>query len=157
MSIYQFDATLENGEKYSLEKYKGKTIVIVNTASKCGLAPQFKDLEEIYQKYKEQGLVILGFPSNQFHQELTTGHEAAEACRLTYGVTFPMHTLTVINGEKADPLFIYLQEQAPGLIIDDIKWNFTKFLINREGEVIERFAPKTEPNDMLPAIEKALK
>lgn len=156
MTIYQFDATLEDGETYSLEKYRGKVVVIVNTASKCGFTPQFEALEEIYKQYADQGLVILGFPSNQFKQELPTGHEAAEACRLTYGVTFPMHTLTVLNGEEADPLFKYLQTQAPGLLIDEIKWNFTKFLIDREGKVVERFAPKTVPSEMIPSIEKYL-
>lgn len=156
MSIYQFNATLETGETYSLKQYKGKVIVIVNTATKCGLAPQFKELEAIYQTYKDQGLVILGFPSNQFHQEPDSGEKAAEACRMTYGVTFPMHTLTVINGKEADPLFLYLEEQAPGLLTNDIKWNFTKFLINRDGEVVERFAPKTSPKEMIDPIEKAL-
>ncbi|MHC5268102.1 glutathione peroxidase [Enterococcus sp. LJL98] len=157
MSIYQFTATLENGEHYSLEKYQGKVVLIVNTATKCGLTPQFEALEKIYETYQDQGLVILGFPSNQFKQELATGHEAAEACRLTYGVTFPMHTLTVLNGEQADPLYQYLQTTASGLLVDDIKWNFTKFLVNRQGEVVERFAPKTEPSVMIPSIEKYLK
>lgn len=156
MSIYSFNATLENGQTYSLEKYRGKAIIIVNTATKCGLTPQFEDLQAIYKKYEAQGLVILGFPSNQFKQELDSGEKAAEACRLTYGVTFPMHELTVINGKDADPLYKYLKEKAPGFLNDEIKWNFTKFLIDQEGNVVERFAPKDEPNKMIASIEKLL-
>ncbi|MEG0294033.1 glutathione peroxidase [Enterococcus sp.] len=156
MSIYSFNATLENGQTYSLDNYRGKVIIIVNTATKCGLTPQFEELEAIYEAYKEQGLIILGFPSNQFKQELATGTEAAEACRLTYGVTFPMHELTVVNGEEADPLYKYLKKQAPGFLNDEIKWNFTKFIIDQEGQVVARFAPKDEPNKMLPTIKDLL-
>ena len=156
MSIYSFNATLENGQTYSLEKYSGKVIIIVNTATKCGLAPQFEGLEAIYREYESQGLVILGFPSNQFKQELATGTEAAEACRLTHGVTFPMHELTIVNGSDADPLYKYLKKHAPGFLNDEIKWNFTKFIVNQKGEVVERFAPKDEPSTMIPTIKKLL-
>ena len=156
MGFYDFSAVKMDGTEVSMSQYNGDVVLVVNTATKCGLAPQFKELEAIYQTYKDQGLVILGFPSNQFHQEPDSGEKAAEACRMTYGVTFPMHTLTVINGKEADPLFLYLEEQAPGLLTNDIKWNFTKFLINREGEVVERFAPKTSPKEMIDPIEKAL-
>ncbi|WP_461213475.1 glutathione peroxidase [Lacticaseibacillus sp. GG6-2] len=154
--LYDFKATLENGETYSLDQYRGKALVIVNTATKCGFSPQFKQLEELYQKYQDQGLVVLGFPSNQFKQELASGSEAAEACRMTYGVTFPMHTMTVVNGDNADPLFKYLKHEAPGALGESIKWNFCKFLVDRDGQVVERFAPKTNPEKMIPAIEQAL-
>lgn len=156
MSIYDFKATLENGEVYSLDRYKGKPLIIVNTATKCGLAPQFSTLEELYQTYKDQGLVVLGFPSNQFKQEVASAQEAAEACQLAYNVHFPMHELTVINGKNTDPLFEYLKEEAPGGLGKAIKWNFTKFLVDKNGQVVERFAPQTEPNKMIPAIEKVL-
>ena len=156
MSIYDYTATLENGQTYSLKDYQGKVLLIVNTATKCGFTPQFAELETLYQTYQKEGLVVLGFPSNQFKQELESGQEAAEACRMTYGVTFPMHQLTVLNGEKADPLFAYLTSHSSGLLGDHIKWNFTKFLINRKGEVVKRFAPKDKPSKMIPDIEALL-
>lgn len=156
MSIYNFEVALEDGTVYSLEKYVGKPIIIVNTATKCGLAPQFEQLEELYQAYQSQGLVILGFPSNQFKQELASATEAAEACKATYGVTFPMHQLIDVNGENTDPLFTYLKNEAPGTVTKAIKWNFTKFLIDRNGKVIERFAPQTSPLKMTTAIESVL-
>lgn len=157
MSIYDFSVKLDNGDVYSLEKYQGKVLVIVNTATKCGLAPQFEALETLYQTYKEQGLMVLGFPSNQFKQELATSEEAAAACRLTYGVSFPMHELIAVNGAETASLFDYLKSEAPGTLGQAIKWNFTKFLVDREGRVIERFAPQTTPEKMVPAIEKALR
>lgn len=115
MKVYDFDVLTENGESYSLKRYEGKVLLIVNTASKCGFTNQFDELEKLYKKYKEQGLVILGFPSDQFKQELSSGVEAAEACRLTYGVTFPMHEIIKVNGENAHPLFNYLTEETKGL------------------------------------------
>ena len=139
-----------------MEKYAGKPIIIVNTATKCGLAPQFEQLEKLYQTYQSQDLVILGFPSNQFKQELASATEAAEACKATYGVTFPMHQLIDVNGENTDPLFTYLKNEAPGTVTKAIKWNFTKFLIDRNGIVIERFAPQTSPLKMTTAIESVL-
>lgn len=156
MNIYNFDVTLESGETYKLERYQGKTLLIVNTATKCGLSPQFEGLEKLYETYQNQGFVILGFPSNQFKQEVDSAKEAAAACRLTYGVTFPMHQLTRINGKNADPLFAFLKEAAPGTVGNAIKWNFTKFLINKNGEVVERFSPQTVPEKIIPAIEKIL-
>lgn len=156
MTIYGYEATLDNGESYFLEKYKGKVMIIVNTATKCGLAPQFKELETIYQTYKDKGLVILGFPSNQFHQEVKTSEEAIQACRMTYGVTFPMHQLSKVNGKAANPIFSYLMNEAPGVLGDKIKWNFTKFLINQRGEVVKRFSPTDKPEKMVPDIEKLL-
>lgn len=145
MNVYDFDVITENGESYSLKRYEGKVILIVNTASKCGFTNQFDDLERLYKKYKEQGFEILGFPSNQFKQELSTGLEAAEACRLTYGVTFPMHELIQVNGENAHPLFKFLTDESKGLFGNKIKWNFTKFLVDRQGNVVKRFAPADKP------------
>lgn len=156
MSIYDYKVTLENGDSYSLDKYKGHPMIIVNTATKCGFAPQFEQLEAIYKKYQDQGLVILGFPSDQFHQELADGQAAAEACRTQWGVTFPMHQMIKVNGSDADPLFKYLKGEAFGMLGGAIKWNFTKFLVDGEGNVVERVAPKTNPDKMIPAIEKVL-
>ncbi|MDN4493299.1 glutathione peroxidase [Ureibacillus aquaedulcis] len=156
MNVYNFDVKDENGTPYSLENFKGKVLLIVNTATKCGLAPQFDELEELYKKYREQGLEILGFPSDQFKQELSSGNEAAEACRLTYGVTFPMHELIKVNGENAHPLFKYLTEETKGLLGKSVKWNFTKFLVDRDGNVVKRFAPTDKPSKFEDDIVKYL-
>ena len=156
MSIYDFTATLENGTSYSLDKYKGHPMIIVNTATKCGLAPQFKQLEKLYEQYQSKGFIILGFPSNQFKQEVYDASDAAEACRTTYGVTFPMHQLTEVNGSHTDPLFADLKEHASGTLTNAIKWNFTKFLVDKNGEVVERFSPQTSPTKMVDAIEAVL-
>lgn len=156
MSIYDYDVTLENGESYSMSKYKGKTLLIVNTATKCGFAPQFEGLEDLYETFKDQDVVVLGFPSNQFKQELKDSQEAAEACRMTYGVTFPMHDINDVNGKKALPLFQYLTAEAPGALGDAIKWNFTKFLVDRNGVVRKRFAPKTVPEKIIPELKQVL-
>lgn len=145
MSIYDVEVTLENGETYQLDRYKGKTLLIVNTATKCGLTPQFDDLQTLHEKYNEQGLVVLGFPSNQFKQEVATANQAAEACRLSYGVTFPMHEIVKVNGEDAHPLFKQLTEATKGLLGKSVKWNFTKFLVDKEGNIIKRFAPTDKP------------
>ncbi|MDN6492101.1 MAG: glutathione peroxidase, partial [Leuconostoc sp.] len=127
------------------------------TATKCGYAPQFGELEKLYKKYKDKGLVILGFPSNQFKQELETASQAAQACQLTYGVTFPMHQLVAVNGKNTDPLFKYLKENSKGMLgSSTIKWNFTKFLVDKEGNVVKRYAPKTEPKDLEEDIEDVL-
>ncbi len=157
MTIYDYDATLANGDTYSLSKYRGRPLVIVNTATKCGFAPQFEALEKLYQTYKNQGLVVLGFPSDQFKQELANGAAAEEACRMTYGVSFPMHAMARVNGEDELPLFTALKAAAPGTLGKAIKWNFTKFLVDRNGNVVDRFAPKTDPMKMVPAIERVLK
>ena len=146
MSIYDIDVTLENGEVYSLERYRGKVLLIVNTATNCGLATQFDEMQELYEKYKSQGLVVLGFPSNQFKQELGSAKDAAEACKTTYGVDFPMHEIIKVNGDSAHPLFKYLKDQADGTFSDAIKWNFTKFLVDKEGNVADRFAPTSSPS-----------
>ena len=156
MTIYDYTATLENGETYSMEKYRGKVLVIVNTATKCGLAPQFEDLETIYETYHEKGLEVLGFPSNQFKQELSTSEEAGEACRLTYGVTFPMHEISKVNGDDANPIFSYLVKNTSGVLGSKIKWNFTKFLIDQEGNIVKRYAPKDSSKNMIEDINALL-
>lgn len=146
MSIYSINATLEDGTDYSLEDYKGQVVLVVNTATKCGFASQFNELEQLYKTYKDQGFVVLGFPTNQFKQELDSASDAAEQCRLTYGVTFPMHDLVQVNGDNAHPLFTYLKEHSKGFLGNSIKWNFTKFLVDRDGNVVERFASKDKPS-----------
>jgi len=145
MNIYDLSATLENGETYQLDRYKGKTLLIVNTATKCGLAPQFDELQKLYDKYKAEDFVILGFPSNQFKQEVATAEDAAEACRMTYGVSFPMHEIVKINGKDAHPLFKMLTDETKGVLGSAIKWNFTKFLVDKKGQVVERFGPTESP------------
>ena len=150
MSIYNFETTLEDGTVYSLKKYAGKPIIIVNTATKCGLAPQFKQLEELYQAYQTQGLVILGFPSNQFKQEKVVDSDMESICQLNFGVSFPLNETVEVNGPKTEPIFQWLKQETQGLFSNNIKWNFTKFLIDREGRVVKRYSPTTSPK----AIEK---
>lgn len=145
MSIYSIQATLEDGTDYSLKDYEGQVMLVVNTATKCGFTPQFDELEQLYKSYKDQGFVVLGFPTNQFKQELDSGSAAAEQCRLNYGVTFPMHELVNVNGDQEHPLFKYLKENSKGFLGNSIKWNFTKFLVDRQGNVVERFASKDKP------------
>ncbi|MGO4994127.1 glutathione peroxidase [Jeotgalibaca porci] len=145
MNIYDISVTMENGETYQLDRYKGKTLLIVNTATKCGLAPQFDDLQKLYDKYKAKDFVVLGFPSNQFKQEVATAEDAAEACRMTYGVSFPMHEIVKINGKDAHPLFKMLTDETKGVLGSAIKWNFTKFLVDKKGQVVERFGPTESP------------
>ncbi|WP_373797158.1 glutathione peroxidase [Jeotgalibaca porci] len=145
MTIYDISVTMENGEAYQLDRYKGKTLLIVNTATKCGLAPQFDELQKLYDKYKAEDFVILGFPSNQFKQEVATAEDAAEACRMTYGVSFPMHEIVKINGKDAHPLFKMLTDETKGVLGSAIKWNFTKFLVDKKGQVVERFGPTESP------------
>ncbi|MCM3389948.1 glutathione peroxidase [Ureibacillus chungkukjangi] len=156
MTIYNFEVTNDEGLPYTLNKYEGKLLLIVNTATKCGLAGQFNELEELYKKYHEKGFEILGFPSDQFKQELSSGTEAAEACRLTYGVSFPMHELVKVNGEYAHPLFKYLTEETKGILGSKVKWNFTKFLVDRNGNVVKRFAPTDKPSKFESEIAKYL-
>lgn len=145
MNIYDIEVTLENGETYTLDRYKGKPLLIVNTATKCGLAGQFEELQGLYEAYEDQGLVILGFPSDQFKQEVSTAEEAAESCRLTYGVTFPMHEIVKINGADAHPLFKLLTEETKGVMGKAVKWNFTKFLVDKNGHIVKRFGPTATP------------
>lgn len=156
MSIYTIDVTQEDGTTHRMSEYEGKVLLIVNTATKCGFTPQFEELEALYKKYEAQGFVVLGFPSDQFKQELATGSEAAAACRLDYGVTFPMHELVKVNGSEAHPLFHYLTEHTKGFLGSSIKWNFTKFLVGRDGEIIARYGSKDKPLSFEDDIKKAL-
>ena len=158
MSIYDFKVSARDGSQVDLSEYKGKPLVIVNTASKCGLTPQFEGLEALYQEFKDDGLTIIGFPCNQFaNQDPGTNEEIAEFCQLNYGVSFPMMAKIDVNGDEADPVFKWLTSEAPGFLgMKAIKWNFTKFLIGPDGEVVERFSPKDEPEKMRGAIEKVL-
>lgn len=145
MNFYEIAVRTENHEHYLLEKYRGNVLLIVNTASKCGFTKQFTQLEALYQKYKDQGFTVLGFPSDQFKQEFQTGEEAAQFCRLDYDVSFPMHEIVKVNGADAHPLFQHLTSESKGFLGQAIKWNFTKFLVDREGNVIKRYAPVDTP------------
>lgn len=140
-----------------MRQYEGKTILVVNTASKCGLTPQFEGLENLYRKYREQGLVILGFPCNQFaNQEPGSEKEIAEFCQFNYGVSFPMFAKVDVNGPEAHPIFRYLKKELPGFLGGKIKWNFTKFLIDQHGRPVKRFAPSTKPEKIEPYLQKYL-
>jgi len=145
VSIYDIEVRLDDGTKYSLDRYKEKVMLIVNTATKCGFSPQFDELEALYKKYKKDGFVVLGFPSNQFHQEVASAEEAAANCRLTYGVTFPMHEVINVNGKDAHPVFQYVTSHSKGFLGKSVKWNFTKFLVNQNGEIVQRFGSKDKP------------
>ena len=156
MSIYDIKVTADNGEMYTLDRYKGKTMLIVNTATKCGLVGQFEELEELYKKYADRDFVILGFPSNQFKQEVGTADQASQACRLMYGVSFPMHEIVKVNGDEAHPLFKLVAEETKGMLGKSVKWNFTKFLVDKEGNVVKRFSPTDKPSKFEKEIEKYL-
>lgn len=156
-NIFEFDAKKLNGENISLKEFEGKTIVIVNTASKCGLTPQYEGLENLYKKYKDKGLVILGFPCNQFgQQEKGTAEEISEFCEINYGVSFPMFDKVEVNGTNAHPIFKYLKSKLRGIFGSDIKWNFTKFIIDKNGNPVKRFAPTTKPEKMESYLQKIL-
>ena len=158
MSVYQFSATDIRGQEVSLESFKDKVLLIVNTASKCGFTPQFEGLEKLYENLKDDGLVVLGFPCNQFgNQDPGSEGEIQEFCQLNYGVSFPMFSKVDVNGPQAHPLFNHLKKQAKGILGSEaIKWNFTKFLISREGEVVERFGSAETPASLEKRIKKFL-
>jgi glutathione peroxidase len=181
MNIYDFKVNTIDGEEISLEQYKGKVLLIANTASKCGFTPQYKDLQKLYEKFNEKGFEILGFPSNQFgEQEPGANHEVKAFCEINYGVQFPMFEKIDVRGGNAHPLFKYLTEKAPFkgfdlenptakflhghlvknfpdyIVGDSIKWNFTKFLIDKKGNVVARFESPVEPMDIVPEVEKLL-
>lgn len=156
-NFYQFKAKSLQGKEISMEDYKGKAVIVVNTASKCGLTPQYEGLEALYKKYKDDGLVILGFPSNQFaNQEPGDEKSIAEGCLLNYGVTFPMFSKVDVNGESAHPLFKYLTGELGSVFGSRVKWNFTKFLVDRNGKPVRRFAPTKKPETMEESIKKVL-
>lgn len=181
MTVYDFQVKDIRGKEVSLSEYSGKLLLIVNTASKCGFTPQYDGLEKLYQKYKKRGLVVLGFPSNQFlEQEPGSEEEISSFCRLNYGVTFPLFSKIDVRGDQMDPLFQYLSDSAPfqgfemskesgrkirvvvekyypeNLEGNGIKWNFTKFLVGRDGRVVKRFEPTQTPEELEPVIEAAL-
>ena len=148
MELYSHHITRNTGEQITLEQYKGKVLLIVNTASKCGFTPQYEGLETLYKKYKDKGLEILGFPCDQFgHQEPGNDEDIAEFCSLNFGVSFPLFQKTIVNGPEANPLFESLKKEAPGLLgTKRIKWNFTKFLVTPDGKVLKRYAPTIKPS-----------
>ncbi len=156
--IYDYTVTDIKGNEVALSDYKGKVLLIVNTASKCGFTPQFKGLEKLYEEHKDQGFQILGFPCNQFlSQDPGSNDEIAEFCSLNYGVSFPMFAKVEVNGPGTHPLYEYLKKEAKGLLgSEKIKWNFTKFLVDGEGKVLKRYAPNTEPKDIAADVEALL-
>lgn len=158
MKFYDFKAKKMSGQEIKMEAYKDKVVLVVNTASKCGLTPQFKELEALYKEYENKGLEILGFPCNQFaKQDAGSNEQIQEFCQLNYGVTFTMFEKVDVNGKNAHPLYQYLKNEAKGILSKEIKWNFTKFLIDREGNVIKRYAPTVNPLKIKEDIQKLLK
>ena len=157
-TVYDFEALQINGKSVPLKQFKGKAMLIVNTASACGFTPQFAGLEELHKTYAKKGLVVLGFPCNQFGaQDSGSNDEIAEFCQLNYGVSFPMMAKIDVNGANASPLYQWLTAEAPGLLGSKaIKWNFTKFLVGKDGAVIKRYAPQDAPARMAKDIEAAL-
>ena len=157
-TVYDFDALQINGKSVALSQFKGKAMLIVNTASACGFTPQFAGLEELHKTYGKKGLVVLGFPCNQFGaQDSGSNGEIAEFCQLNYGVSFPMMAKIDVNGAQAHPLYQWLAAEAPGLLgSKSIKWNFTKFLVGKDGSVLKRYAPTDTPASLAQDIEAAL-
>jgi len=156
-TFYSFSAKTLQGKARSMADFKGKVVVIVNTASKCGFTPQYAGLEELNRKYSEKGLVILGFPCNQFgSQEPGSSKEISEGCIINYGVSFQMFEKIEVNGPGAHPLYVFLKNQLPGFLGGRIKWNFTKFVIDRNGKPVKRFAPTTKPEKMQEYLLKLL-
>ena len=156
-TIYDYSAVLNNGQEVSLSDYQGKVLLIVNTASACGFTPQYEGLEKLYKEFSGQGLEILAFPCNQFgKQEPGDESQISEFCEINYGVSFPMFGKIDVNGDHTHPVFKYLKDELPGMLGKNIKWNFTKFLIGKDGRPIKRFSPTTKPADIKVHIEKAL-
>ncbi|MES2299860.1 MAG: glutathione peroxidase [Pseudomonadota bacterium] len=158
MNIYDFKAEALSGAPVDLAQYKGRVLLIVNTASKCGFTPQYKGLESVYEQFKDKGISVLGFPCNQFlSQEPGGADEIGAFCEKNYGVTFPMFAKIDVNGDDTHPLFAHLKKEAPGMLgLQAIKWNFTKFLVRKDGSVYKRYAPATTPEEMIGDIEKLL-
>ena len=157
-TVYDFKAKSLDGKEIDLKQFEGKVLLIVNTASQCGFTPQYKGLEELYRQFKDKGVEVLGFPCNQFgRQEPGTSEEIGAFCTRNYEVSFPLFDKIDVNGDDAHPLFQYLKSEAPGLMgTEGIKWNFTKFLIHKNGTVYKRYAPQTEPKELAKDIEKLL-
>lgn len=158
MKFYDFSAKNINGEEVSMREYKGKVLLVVNTASKCGLTPQFEELESLYKEYKDKGFEILGFPCNQFaKQDPGSNKEIGQFCLINYGVTFNMFEKIDVNGPTAHPIYKYLKNEAKGFLSKEIKWNFSKFLIDGDGKVVKRYSPTTKPSKLKEDIENLLK
>lgn len=156
-TAHDFSATTNAGEEQALADYKGKVLLVVNTASQCGFTPQYKGLEELYQAYVDRGLVVLGFPCDQFgHQEPGDDEEIASFCELNFGVNFPLYSKIEVNGSGAHPLYKWMRSEKSGMLGSKIKWNFTKFLINADGEVVKRYGSTTKPKDIADDIEQLL-
>lgn len=156
-TLYDFSAVLSDGREQGLADYRGKVLLIVNTASKCGFTPQYEGLQELYTRFRESGLEILAFPCDQFaHQEPGSDPEIRTFCQTRFGVTFPVFRKIEVNGGNAHPLFKHLKDRAPGWLGRSIKWNFTKFLVDRQGNVVKRFAPRTAPAKIEPWLRKLL-
>jgi glutathione peroxidase len=156
-TIYDFNATANNGTIFDFSTLTGHPILVVNTASKCGFTPQYAGLEQLHKDYKEKGLVVIAFPCDQFaHQEPGDASKIAEFCQRNFGVTFPIMAKIDVNGKNTHPVFAWLKKQAPGTLGTGIKWNFTKFLVARDGRTVIRFAPSVEPSSMVSAIEQVL-
>jgi len=157
MGIYDLTATLNNGKDKKLSAYKGKVLLIVNTASKCGFTPQYEGLQKLYGQFHGQGFEVLAFPCDQFgHQEPGSDDDIKSFCDLNYGVEFPLFSKIDVNGANEHPLYKFLKDEKGGLLGDSIKWNFTKFLVDKSGKVVERYAPTTPPERIAPDIEKLL-
>ena len=157
-SIWDFSATTIQGKNVALDQYRGKVLLIVNTASQCGFTPQFEGLEKLWERYRDEGLVVLGFPSNEFGgQDPGSNAEISQFCQLNYGVSFPMMGKVEVNGSGAHPVWKLLKHEKPGLLgTEAIKWNFTKFLVGRDGKVLKRYAPNDTPESLRKDIEAAL-
>lgn len=157
MSVYDYTVNKTDGTPISLKTYQGKVLLIVNTATKCGFTPQYEGLQKLYEAYKDKGLEVLDFPCNQFaHQAPGSNEELAEFCQLKYHTTFQTFAKIEVNGPKAAPLYVFLKKEKNGLVGEEIKWNFTKFLVDRNGEVVKRYAPQTIPEKIAKDIEKLL-
>lgn len=158
MKFYELSAKKMNAQEIKMEQYKGKVVLVVNTASKCGLTPQFEELEALYRDYQSQGFEILGFPCNQFaKQDSGSNEEIHEFCQLNYGVSFNMFEKIEVNGSNAHPIYKFLKQEAGGLFGREIKWNFTKFLIDANGDVVKRYAPTVKPSKIKKDIDSLLK
>lgn len=157
-TVHEFTVSRIDGSRVSMSEYRGSVLLIVNTASQCGFTPQYEGLEALYRDYADQGLVVLGFPCDQFgHQEPGSDEDIAQFCTLNFSVSFPMFSKIKVNGEDAEPLYSHLKSAAPGILgSESIKWNFTKFLIGRDGDVLARHAPRTRPDALRGEIEQAL-
>ncbi len=157
VTLYDHKAVTLQGKELSMEQYRGKVVLVANTASQCGFTPQYEGLQRLYETYRDRGLEVLGFPCNQFgHQEPGTDEEIGEFCRINYGVTFQMFSKIDVNGDDAHPLFVYLKDELPGKLGKNIKWNFTKFLLDRSGRPFKRYGSSTKPEKLVPDIEALL-